>query len=262
LEKAGQDGQGGSSVSKRTSEAARARIAAQREVLRQQERRKRITMIVAIVVIAVVAVAIGWWSMSQGKSETVTNGLAPITIQQDGSVVMAKPGVTGPVLDVYEDYQCPACKQLEETSGSTIKNLAAEGKAKVVYHMITIFQQDPTKSNSLRAANAARCITDGSQYMKFHDLLYKGQPAETTTGFTPDDLLKWGKEAGVTSPDFESCVKQQRNFGTQQQFSSNIMTSLQIEGTPTVMLNGKPMDTNTAFVPAALRDAVVNAPKG
>lgn len=251
-------------MSKRTNEVARARIAAQREALRKQDQRKRMTLIITIAVIAVVAVGIGWWSMSQGKSETTVavGNLAPVSIQEDGSVVMAKPGVTAPVLDVYEDYQCPACKQLEETSGSTIKNLAAEGKAKVVYHMITIFSQDPTKSNSLRAANAARCVTDGSQYMKFHDLLYKGQPAETTTGFTPDELLKWGKDAGVTAPDFQSCVQQQRNVATQQQFSSKIMTSLKLEGTPTLMLNGQPMDTNTAFVPASLRAAVINAAKG
>ncbi|ETK36503.1 DsbA family protein [Microbispora sp. ATCC PTA-5024] len=247
-------------MSKRTSEAARARIAAQREALRKQEQRKRTTTIIAVVVIAVVAVAIGWWSMRQGESEKVTGGLAPVTIQQDGSVVMAKPGVTAPVVDVYEDYQCPACKQLEETSGSTLKNLAAEGKAKVVYHMITIFSDEPAHSNSLRAANAARCVTDGSQYMKFHDLLYQRQPSETETGFSPDDLVKWGKEAGVTAPDFETCVRQQRNVSAHDQYTSTIMSSLKLSGTPTVMLNGQSLDTGTAFVPSALRDAVVKAP--
>ncbi|MEW9531449.1 DsbA family protein [Microbispora sp. NPDC049125] len=248
-------------MSKRTSEAARARIAAQREVLRKQEQRKRMTMIITVAVVAVVAVAIGWWSMRQGAAEKVAGGLAPITVQEDGSVVMAKAGVTSPVVDIYEDYQCPACKQLEETSGSTLKNLAAEGKAKVVYHMITIFQQDPTKSNSLRAASAARCVTDGAQWMTYHDLLYKRQPDETTSGFGIDDLVKWGKEAGVTAPGFESCVRDQRNSAAHQQNSAQLISSLKLEGTPTVMLDGKPMDTNTAFAPSALRDAVLSAAK-
>jgi protein-disulfide isomerase len=250
-------------VSKRTREAsARARIAAQREALRKQERRRRTTMFATIGVIAVVAVGVGWWSVSQGASEKVTGKLAPVAIQKDGTVVMAQPGVTAPVLDVYEDYQCPACKQLEETSGSTVKNLAAEGKAKVVYHMITIFTEDPTKSNSVRAAAAARCITDGSQWLAFHDKLYQNQPPETESGFSVDDLVRWGKEAGVTAAGFDTCVRDQKNAAAHQQFSGQAMTSANLSGTPTVMLDGQPLDTNTAFVPSALRDAVVKAAKG
>ncbi|MBP2702282.1 thioredoxin domain-containing protein [Microbispora sp. RL4-1S] len=218
-------------------------------------------MIVTVVVIGIVAVAAGWWSVAQGTAEKVTGNLAPVTLESDGTVVMARPGVTAPVLDVYEDYQCPACKQMEETSGSTIKNLAAEGKAKVVYHVITIFQQEPTRSNSLRAANAARCVTDGSEYMKFHDLLYSRQPSETQTGFSVDDLLKWGKEAGVTSSGFESCVRGQSKVAAQEQFTSKIMATGKITGTPTVMLDGKPLDTSVVFVPSDLRDAVIKAGK-
>lgn len=249
-------------MSKRTSEAAKARIAAQREVLRKQEQRKRMAMIVTIAVVAVVAVAFAVWSIRQGASEKVTGGLAPITVQQDGTVVMAKSGVTAPVVDVYEDYQCPACKQLEETSGSTLKNLAAEGKAKVVYHMITIFTQEPTRGNSVRAAAAARCVTDGAQWMKFHDTLYKNQPAETASGFAVDDLVKWGKVAGVTDSGFESCVREQRNASAHETFSKQTMTAQKLTGTPTVKINGEELDSNTAFAPSALRDAVVSAAKG
>ncbi|WP_310741749.1 thioredoxin domain-containing protein [Microbispora sp. H13382] len=248
-------------MSKRTSEAARARIAAQREALRKQEQRKRITMIVTIAVVVVIAAAFAAWSMRQGASEKVAGGLAPVTVQEDGTVVMAKSGVTAPVVDVFEDFQCPACKQFEETSGSTLKNLAAEGKAKVVYHPITIFGQEPTKGNSLRAASAARCVTDGQQWLAYHDKLYKNQPSETVTGFTIDELIKWGKEAGVTATDFDNCVREQRNVAAHQQFSEKTMSTQKLTGTPTVKLNGKDLDTNVAFVPNSLRDAVESAGK-
>ncbi|GIH68289.1 DsbA family protein [Sphaerimonospora thailandensis] len=249
-------------MSKRTSEAARARIAAQREAYRKQERRRRLTMVVTVGVVAVVAVGIGWWSIAQSKSEEVAGNLSPIGLQSDGTVVMAKPGVTSPVVDVYEDFQCPACRQMEETSGPTLKNLATEGKAKVVYHMITIFGQEPAKSNSLRASSAARCIPDGDKWLAFHEKLYENQPSETATGFTLDQLVKWGKEVGVTDSGFESCVREQRNVAAHQEFSNKILGEKKIQGTPTVMVNGKPLDSNTSFVPSALRDAIVNAAKG
>ncbi|MEZ0071797.1 DsbA family protein [Planotetraspora sp. GP83] len=248
-------------MSKRTREAsAKARIAAQREALRKQEQRRRATMVVTVAVIAVVAIAVGWWSIAQSASEKVTGNLAPISIQEDGSVVMAQRGVTAPVVDVYEDFQCPACKQFEETSGSTLKNLAAEGKAKVVYHVLTIFPDEPTKSNSLRAASAARCLTEGSQWMAFHDKLYQGQPSETAVGFTADQLVKWGHEAGASAPGFDSCVRGEKNVAAHQEYSSKIMSALKLPGTPTVMLDGQSLE-DTAFVPSALREAVLNAAK-
>lgn len=249
-------------MSKRTREAARARIAAQREAYRKQERRRRIAMIVTAVVVGVAAVAIGWWSVMQGRSEEVAGDLAPITVQSDGTVVMARPGVTAPVVDVYADFQCPACRQLEETSGATLKNLAAEGKAKVVYHMLTIFRQEPTRSNSLRAATAARCIADGEKRLAYHEKLFQNQPSEAGNGFTIDELIKWGKEVGVTDSEFESCVREQKHVAAHQEYTEKTMAARGLSGTPTIMVDGKPLDTNTVFVPSALRDAIVNAAKG
>ncbi|GAA1275926.1 membrane protein [Planotetraspora silvatica] len=248
-------------MSKRAREAsAKARAAAQREAVRKQEQRKRTTMLTTIGVIVVVAGAVTWWSVRQSASEEVTGALAPVEIQPDGPVVMARPGVTAPVVDVYEDYQCPACKQLELTSGSTLKNLAAEGKAKVVYHLLTIFKQEPTMSNSLRAASAARCVTDGAQWLKYHDRLYQEQPSETSVGFGVDDLVRWGRDVGVTGADFESCVRDQKNVAAHQQYSAQVIATQKLPGTPTVMLDGQSLGT-TAFVPSALREAVLDAAK-
>jgi len=247
-------------VSKRTSESARARVAAMREAQRRQERRRRIAMIVTVVLIVILAAGIGWWTVQRGQSEEVT-GLAPITVQSDGSVVMAQPGVEAPVVDVYEDFQCPVCKEFGKTSGSTLKNLAKEGKAKVVYHVLTIFGQDPTRSNSIRAAAAARCVTDGVKWMEYHEKLYEEQPRETVSGFAIDDLVKWGKEVGITDPGFESCVRDQKHAAEHEKYSEQTINSAQIGGTPTVKVNGQEVPNEIIFVPSELRKAILEAGK-
>ncbi|MFD0660072.1 DsbA family protein [Thermocatellispora tengchongensis] len=165
-----------------------------------------------------------------------------------------------PVLDIYEDFQCPACKALEETSGNTIKNLAAEGKVKVVFHPITIFGQEPTKSNSVRAGAAARCVPSG-QWLAYHDKLFEGQPSETVEGFKVEELVAWGKEVGVTDPGFEKCVTSQQHAKAQQDYSTKVLDSGAVtKGTPTVRLNGTELE-DTAFRPADLRQAVLDAAK-
>ncbi|MFI6786215.1 DsbA family protein [Nonomuraea sp. NPDC050383] len=243
--------------------SAREKIKEQQAVERVRERRRRTMTYVTVGVVAVAAVGAGWlYAASRSQSEEAASGTqAPVTVQPDGSVVMAMAGVDKPVLDVYEDFQCPACKQLETVSGQTFKNLAAEGKAKVVYHPISIFQQEPTKGNSQRAAAAARCVADGRQWLAFHDLLYKNQPSETVKGFTTSDLVSWGKEAGVTASGFEQCVTSQQHAQAQSAYSAKIIKEQKIQGTPTVKLNGTDLPNNVAFAPQQLRDQVTKAAK-
>ena len=108
---------------------------------------------------------------------------------------MAKAGVEKPVLDIFEDFQCPACKALEETSGATIKNLAAEGKAKVVYHPITIFTTPaPVATPSVPAPPPAASRRQAVDRVSRQ--VVQGAAPETAEGFKITDLVAWGKEAG------------------------------------------------------------------
>ncbi|MEU7891355.1 thioredoxin domain-containing protein [Nonomuraea sp. NPDC049152] len=247
-------------------QSVRDRIKAQRESEKKQEQRKRVATYVTVGVVAVGAIAAGWlFAANQSTSESAGASLAPVTIQSDGTVAMANAGVTAPVIDIYEDFQCPACKQLEETSGTTFKNLAAEGKAKVVYHPLTIFpaqmNKGITRGNSVRAGAAARCVTDGKQWVAYHDKLFANQPEETAEGFSTEQLVELGEEAGVTAPDFATCVTSQKHAQAYVAASDKTIAAISLQGTPTVKLNGKDMDQNTAFVPTELRKAVLDAAK-
>jgi protein-disulfide isomerase len=250
-------------VSKSTrNTTTRERVSAQREAQRKRDRRRRMTMLTTLGVVATLGIGIGWWSINRGTAEEATEGLAPITAQADGSVVMARAGVTAPVLEVFEDFQCPMCKKLEETSGSTIKNLAAEGKAKVVFHPITIFAQDPMKSNSVRAGAASRCVPGGTPWMTYHDRLYAEQPSESQSGgFALNDLVKWGHDAGVTTPGFDQCVTSQQHAQVHQTYSDKVLSTMKIQGTPTLRLNGQTLDSSITFAPSALRETVLDAGK-
>lgn len=242
--------------------SARERIKEQQLADRAKEKRRRTLTYVAVGALALVAIGGGWfysYSTSQAE-ETSAGNLAPITAAADGTFVMAKAGVTKPVLDVYEDFQCPACKEFEAISGATIKNLAYEGKAKVVYHPISIFSEEPTKGNSLRAGAAVRCVPGGNEWMKYHDKLFEEQPSETVEGFKLPDLVSWGEEVGVKAPGFEQCVTGQQKAQAQIDFSEKTMTSAGIKGTPTLKLDGKVLE-GQQLGPEGLREAVLDAAK-
>jgi protein-disulfide isomerase len=170
---------------------------------------------------------------------------APITPAAGDSVTMAQPGVTKPVLNIYEDYQCSICDQFELANGGPIEKLADQGRVKVVYHLFTIFLgSQPRQANSTRAWAAAKCVPAGS-WVRYHDLLYENQPSETAVnGFPVTQLLALGQRIGLTSPGFIQCVTSQR-YAAQIVPLSTLINKHGINATPTVLLNGRSLSLTT-----------------
>ncbi|GAA0968650.1 DsbA family protein [Actinocorallia libanotica] len=239
--------------------SARERLAEQRKIQAQRDKRKRMLTAVGgalVLIVAVVGLVI-LVNSGKDKSEDYAGEIAPTSREADGSIVMAKAGVSAPVLEVYEDFQCPACKNLEETSGDTIKRLAAEGKVKVVYRPFRLFSQDPLKSNSERAANAALCAP-GDKWVRFHDRIFANQPREGSVGFENDDLIDWAGESGISGAEFESCVKEGQKTAQVTAMTEHALNTAKVESTPTVMLDGQNI-TDAAFSPGDLEKVVTAA---
>ena len=247
--------------------SARERLAAERKRQAAREKQRRLLAIVLGTVVAVAVIVVGTVMVidqknKNGRAEVHQGALAPLTRQDDGSVLMAQSGVSKPELEVFEDFQCPICKQFEEASGKTIHELAEQGKVKVVYRPFHLFaqQKDPIRINSLRAAEAALCVP-ADKWISYHDALFKFQPAEGEKGFSPDDLVKWGKDVGVTDPNFEKCVRDGQKKSTVDAMTKYALQDRGVDGTPTVFLNGQKLDSGQFMNPAALRATIEAAGK-
>ncbi|WP_149257457.1 thioredoxin domain-containing protein [Actinomadura sp. K4S16] len=185
-------------------------------------------------------------------------GGAEATPLADGSLVMARPGVTSPVVDIYEDFACPPCGAFDRKHDPMLKQLAVEGRAKVVFHPMLIFGEgtQPAHDNSLRAAAALRCVTDGAHWLSYQDALYAHQPAtESTPGYKAEELLAYAAPLGLTSGEFTSCVKSQRYAAGVRTVSQGYISS-GIQGTPSVRVNGRTLAQSDTESPDALRRAI------
>ncbi|MGP4025055.1 DsbA family protein [Actinomadura sp. 3N407] len=242
--------------------SARERLAADRKRQAARQKQRRLLAIVLGSVVAVAVIVVGTvlivdYQSKQGRAEVHQGALAPLSRQDDGSIVMAQPGVTKPVLEIFEDFQCPVCKQFEEASGKTVLELAEQGKVKVVYRPFHLFgqQKDPIRINSLRAAEAALCVP-ADKWISYHDALFRFQPAEGSEGFAPDDLVKWGKDIGVTDANFEKCVRDEQKKSTVDAMTKYALQERGVQGTPSVFLDGKQLDSTQFMNPAALRATI------
>ena len=201
----------------RVTTSARERLHLER-TLRSRRRRFRITSVATMALIAA-AVTIGFvlhhGGGSTGTRDAPNPGFgysgpyAPVTLNADNSVTMAQPGVTQPVLEVYEDFLCPVCRTFEKGSGAAIQRLADEGKVKVVYYPFTVFDSQPQRANSIRAWAAARCVP-ASLWAQYHNSLYAVQPTPSAAdGFTVSLLARLCKTLASTAY-FAQCVQSQQ----------------------------------------------------
>lgn len=187
----------GSEARKRSREKLRE----QREKEKRAAKRNRTLIVVgAAVAVVVLIVGIGFAVLNADRSNGYDGPLAAQTLQDDGSVVMAEEGVSAPVVEVYADYQCPACRQFELLNGDVLKRQAAEGNAIVHYRTVSIFAQQPvpTSSNSLRAAAAGRAAADHGVFVEYNDLLFENQPNAENEGYTVSNLKEWFRETDAT----------------------------------------------------------------
>lgn len=182
----------------------------------------------------------------------VGNGQAPVSV------------------DLYEDLQCPICNALEQ-SGLT-KDLDAKIKAtniKVNYHIMSFLDSSSNGNRySSRAANAAYCAADQSPdaFGKFHDIAYgktsdgkNNQPAEGSHGLPDSTLIAWGKQAGITSADFSTCVTSEQHKDLVAGVTEDA-SKRGVNGTPTVFVQGKEVKgTGGNAVTVAQVDAAIAA---
>ena len=192
-----------------------------------------IIMVAFIVVVGVV------FSLISNRSSS-TAAIPASVSAADGYGIVLNPSAK-PTIDVYIDYQCPACKNFELINGGYLNEVIAQNKAKVVYHPMTFIGPE-----SILAANAAACASDEDKFLAFHKAFYANQPAENAGAIDATFLKSIGAAIGIDSPKFAACV----DNGGYSDWVRNVAEAgakANVNSTPTVFVNGKELDRNTEY---------------
>lgn len=196
-----------------------------------------------IVIAVVVGVALIMVVPTVLSSRTDTTAAIPASVSAErGYGIVYNEELTDvPVIDIYQDFQCPACGQFEALHGGYVESLISEKKATVVYHALSFLGPE-----SVSAANAAACSADEGKYLDFQRVLYTNLSRKSSGSWSNDVLVGLGKEVGITSQKFSECVVKGNYLG----WVSNVSTAgakADINSTPTVFINGKEIDRQSEY---------------
>jgi protein-disulfide isomerase len=233
---------------------SRVRAAALREQERQSGRRRK-RWVTALVVAAVVALVGGGAAFQASRTTADGAAAAPTGVTADGYGVLLGSADAPVLVEVYEDFLCPACGRFEEAAGVALREMTAEGSVRVVYRPMAFLDGASTDRYSTRALNASACAVDAGRFAQYHERLFAKQPAEGGPGLSDAQLVALGSEAGITDKGFADCVDN-LDFEPWTQRATDAASKAGVVQTPTIRVNGEALEDTTL---AGLQAAVLAA---
>jgi protein-disulfide isomerase len=189
-------------------------------------------VVVALVVLGGVVVFLNNQATAPGATPTSNNTFDAKT----GAVSI---GDGKDTVSIFVDFQCPVCKTFEDQFGESLEAAADEGKITLEYHPIAILDRFSQGTEySSRSAGAAVCVaeSDPDKYLDFAKVLFENQPEENTPGLTTEELASFATQVGADKA--ASCITDE----TYRKYGASQASQHEIQGTPTVEINGTRLD--------------------
>jgi protein-disulfide isomerase len=203
---------------------------------------------VSVVVLAVIAGAVGSTFMGQGNSaggtvsaqSAVNPEVADILKLRDGDVVLGNKDAPLTLVE-YASLTCPHCASFANTVLPQIKKDWVEtGKVKLIY------RDFPLDRLALRGSVLTRCLPAERRYT-FVEVLFRTQNQWAANGEAAfDNLARTAKLAGLSDEQINACVADTKNEEAVLQSRLEASQKLAVQATPTIFLNGRPVDHSTA----------------
>ena len=158
-------------------------------------------------------------------------------------------------LDIWEDFQCLNCGTFERANNAYIQKSISAGTLQVIYHPLSFLGLE-----SQRLANAAACASDQKKFLQFHALAFNAQASKANSGlWSSTYLLRQAATIGLTSTAFISCV-QKATYSQWLVAENESSKTAGITATPSVLLNGKPLNRATDYTDPAQFQKIVENP--
>lgn len=212
-----------------------------RQAIRQkraaESRRNRLIVVGGIILVAVilglVVIAPMVQSSTQGVGPIVE--ITPRTLPNAQGVTLGDPNAKVKI-EIYEDFQCHACKSYAETvEPRVIEEIVAPGMAYYVFRNFPFLDDSSFSKESDQSANAAMCAAAQNRFWDYKDILFANQ-TNMEGQFSDQRLIAFAETLGLDMGAFEPCFKE-------NQYEDDIQADLAageniVTGTPSVFVNG------------------------
>jgi protein-disulfide isomerase len=256
-----------------SSKSAREKAAAARAAAEAAEKRRQRTVNIAIAAVVLIVVggiiggALYFSNQTRQESGAVADPSAPIPtggFPAGEELAYGIPYGSDPeatTLEVWEDFQCPACGAFEAAAGPNLRQLADDGQILLVTRVTTFLDRSLATDHSRRAAAAYGCAVDAGEGEAYKSTVFANQPEREGDGWTDEQLIGYAEQVGIAGDDlatFDQCLTDRVYLpwttNSTEEFYNN-----GIGGTPSVFLDGQPVENADVVDPAKLQELIDQA---
>jgi protein-disulfide isomerase len=212
---------------------------ARRQQMERQRLMQRVVVFGMIVVgIALLALAAFWQNRPVSVDDVIK--VTPVALPNPNGLSLGDANAKV-VIDVFEDFQCPACQYFtEDVETLVIENLVATGKARYVFHNYPFIDGATAGEGgeSDQAANASMCANEQGKFWEMHSTIYANWDQENQGAFSNPRLQAMAQNVGLDMDAFTACFKANK-YKADIQADLDLGKQMGVSGTPTVFVNGK-----------------------
>ena len=161
-------------------------------------------------------------------------------------------------VEVWEDFQCPFCQRFTfQIEPAIVEQYVKTGKARLTFRNLAFLGDE-----SHWAAVAASLAADQDRFWPFHDYLFANLLGENVGSYSLERLLAIGEAVGLDMAAFRAGLvleKARQRFARIEAESSLDASELGISATPTVTVDGVPLQAPDYETVAAAIDAALAA---
>jgi len=142
-------------------------------------------------------------------------------------------------IDVYADFQCPACKTFaEEIEPKIFDQFVANGDMYYTFRQFPFIDDEVVGKESDQAANASMCALEQERFWDYHAILFANWNGENQNAFSDKRLVAFADSLGLDMDAFNACFKANAYM---DEIESDLAAGRMkgVRGTPSVFVNGE-----------------------
>lgn len=235
------------------------------KVLQTKSNNGMLITVIALVAVAVVVLGgVIFFAQRGGEANPITFGETQdelIEITDTGVIAVGR--ADAPTVQIWEDFNCPACGTFEGQNGEQIASAVEAGDIRAEFHNLDFQNAGSTSGEySTRAIAAIQCVAAKDSLPVFFDVknaFYANQPAGGAGDLSANELADLAESAGANADTVECIGNVETNGGmdkaadTAENSQRSIRDATGQVSTPTVVFEGETVDFGN---PAWLQDII------
>ena len=167
------------------------------------------------------------------------NTPAPTTVTPSETRTIATPtyGSGKMQIEVFADFQCPACIASNESIMPIFEEYASQGKMTITYRQFPLNMHKNARSDAI----AALCSAEQGGYMNYKKWLYALEKSKSWKTITDVERVALAKTLSLDEGKFSTCLAS-RAYEKQVAADIALGDFKWVSGTPTIFLDGIKLD--------------------